>query len=236
MEFTGNPNFGGSSQCENNWKYLKIIENIPLSRLLTGDRDGWHFTNNGRYTAKYDYQVKRVYPDRERTLSEYGPSVVPLKAFCWKIRCPPKMKHFYGNWYQDVIAVKRNLRARWTRRYSLCTMWSTWGIHKSCVFFFNVHRRFMFGHSHEFHRIQTSFPPNHSLQTWIICFAGFLWNWKIINLHGSYGTYGKEETTKYLAIWILILEILSNWQKLSHYFGLRHIFHLHKESIKLDYQ
>ena len=120
MEFTGNPNFGGSSQCENNWKYLKIIENIPLSRLPTGDRDGWHFTNNGRYTAKYDYQVKRVYPDRERTLSEYGPSVVPLKAFCWKIRCPPIMKHFLWQLIWRCIAVNKNLKARGMHGDTIC--------------------------------------------------------------------------------------------------------------------
>ena len=103
-----------------------------------------------------------------------------------------------------------------------------------CVF--NVHQLFRFGHSHEFHRIHISFPLNHSSQTWFIYFGGLFRNQKIINFHGSYGTYGNEETTKYLAIWILILEILSNWQKQNHYFALGHMFHLHRESIKLDCQ
>ena len=53
------------------------------------------FTNNERYMVKSGYQLERVYPDRERTLPEYGHSVVPLKAFCWKMRCPSKMKHFF---------------------------------------------------------------------------------------------------------------------------------------------
>ena len=38
----------------------KLIESIPLSRTQKIDRDGWHFTKNGKYT------VKSGYPDRER--------------------------------------------------------------------------------------------------------------------------------------------------------------------------
>ena len=72
----------------------KIIESIPLSQHNTIDRDGWHFTKNGKYTVKYGYQVERVYPDLEKTLPIYGPDVTTLKAFCWKIKCPPKIKHF----------------------------------------------------------------------------------------------------------------------------------------------
>ena len=100
----------------------------------------------------------------------------------------------------------------------------------------NAHKLFRFGHSHEFRRNNTSFPLNHSSQTWFIYFGEFFRNQKIINLHGSYGTYGKKEITNYLAIWILILEILSNQQKHNHYFGLRHMLHLHRKSIKLDCQ
>ena len=71
-----------------------IIESIPLSRIQTADHDGWHYNNNGRYTVKSRYQVEWMYPDRERTLPEYGPFVSPLKALCWKGHCPPKMKYF----------------------------------------------------------------------------------------------------------------------------------------------
>ena len=73
---------------------VKIIESVPLSKSQMVDRDGWHFTNNGRYTVKSGYQVERIYPDRERPLLLFGPTVDALKAFCWKIRCPPKLKHF----------------------------------------------------------------------------------------------------------------------------------------------
>ena len=56
---------------------VKIIESIPLSQVLTADRDGWCFTTNGIYTVKSGYQVERVYPDRDRIPPEYGPSVTP---------------------------------------------------------------------------------------------------------------------------------------------------------------
>lgn len=60
---------------------MKIIESIPLSRVQTVDRDGWHFTNNEKYTVKSGYQVQRVYPDKERAPIEYGPTVTALKVF-----------------------------------------------------------------------------------------------------------------------------------------------------------
>ena len=38
-----------------------------------------------------------MYLDRDMTLPEYGPLVIPLKAYCWKVRSPPKMKHFMAD-------------------------------------------------------------------------------------------------------------------------------------------
>ena len=72
----------------------KLIESIPLSRTQRIDRDGWHFTKNGKYTVKSGYQVERIYPDRKRPPLLIGPTVDVLKAYCCKIRCPPKLKHF----------------------------------------------------------------------------------------------------------------------------------------------
>ena len=37
----------------------KIIESILLSITRMGDRDGWHVTNNGKYTVKSAYQVEK---------------------------------------------------------------------------------------------------------------------------------------------------------------------------------
>lgn len=76
------------------------------------DRDGWHFTNNGRYSVKSGYQVERAYPDREEPLKLYGPNVNSLKAFSWKIKCPPKMKHFLWQIVTGCMSVTKNLRAR----------------------------------------------------------------------------------------------------------------------------
>ena len=81
---------------------VKLIESIPLSRTRIADKDGWHFTNNGKYTVKSGYQIERIYPDKEKSPVVFGPTVDILKAFCWKVQCPPKIKHFYGNWCRDV--------------------------------------------------------------------------------------------------------------------------------------
>ncbi|XP_056842959.1 uncharacterized protein LOC130495566 [Raphanus sativus] len=100
---------------------VKIILSIPLSRSMITDRDGWHFNNNGRYTVKSGYQIERVYPDRDRALPELGPSITPLKAQCWKIKCPPKMKHFLWQMLSGCIAVKKNLKARGIQGDTICT-------------------------------------------------------------------------------------------------------------------
>ena len=53
-------------------------------------------------------------------LPEYGPSVSPLKAFCWKVRCPPKMKHFLWQLVSRCIEVKKNLKARVIQGDTIC--------------------------------------------------------------------------------------------------------------------
>ena len=50
-----------------------LIESIPLSRTQRIDRDGWHFTKNGKYTVKSGYQAERIYPDREMPPLLIGP-------------------------------------------------------------------------------------------------------------------------------------------------------------------
>ena len=69
-------------------KDAKIIESIPLSRTNMVDRDGRHFTKNGKYTVNL------------------------LKVFFWKVRCPQKIKHFLWQLVSGCIAVKKNLQAR----------------------------------------------------------------------------------------------------------------------------
>ena len=90
----------------------QIIESIPLSRHQMDDRNGWHFTNNGKYSVKSGYQVERVYPDKEKPPDFYGPTVDILKVFCWEVRCPPKIKYFLWQLLSGCIAVMKNLKAR----------------------------------------------------------------------------------------------------------------------------
>ena len=61
-----------------------MIESIPLSRNQMEDRNGWHFTNNGKYTVQSGYQVERIYPDKERPPEFYGPNVDIHKASAGK--------------------------------------------------------------------------------------------------------------------------------------------------------
>ena len=91
---------------------VKIIESITLSRTQMTYMDGWHFTKNGRYTVKSRYQVERVYPDKKKPPGVFVPTVDILKALCWKIRCPPKIKHFLWQLVSRCIAVKKKLQAR----------------------------------------------------------------------------------------------------------------------------
>ena len=99
---------------------VKLIESIPLSRVPAGDRNGWNFTTNEKYTVKSGYEVERVYPDRDSIPLMYGPSVTPLKAFCWKLRCPPKLKHFLWQLLTGCIAVKKNFRSRGMQGDTIC--------------------------------------------------------------------------------------------------------------------
>ena len=61
---------------------VKLIESIPLSRTRMADKDGWHFTNNGKYTVKSGYQVERIYSDKEKPPLVFGPTMDALKAYC----------------------------------------------------------------------------------------------------------------------------------------------------------
>lgn len=59
---------------------VEIIESIILNRTQMIDQDGWHFTKNGKYTIKFDYQVERVCPATRRTLPVYVPTITSSKG------------------------------------------------------------------------------------------------------------------------------------------------------------
>ena len=98
----------------------KMIESIPLGRNQMEDRNGWHLTNNGKYTVQSGYQIERIYPDKEKPPEFYGPNVDILKAFCWKVKYPPKLKHFLWQLVTCCIAVTKNLNARGIQEDTCC--------------------------------------------------------------------------------------------------------------------
>ena len=181
----------------------QIIESIPLSRHQMDDRNGWHFTNNGKYSVKSGYQVERVYPDKEKPPEFYGPTVDPLKAFCWEVRCPPKLKHFLWQLVSGCIAVMKNLRGRGIQGEICC---ARCGDPEESInhVFLNVLQHVKCGHYLKYHRVRIFFQLVRFLVTWIISFGELLQRWMTTNLHGYYGIYGKVGTIKCLVIWILI--------------------------------
>lgn len=74
-------------------KDAQFIESIPLSRFQPSDRDGWYFTPSRKYTVKSDYDIKACYLDSGRHVPVFGLDIESLKAYSWKIKCPPKLKH-----------------------------------------------------------------------------------------------------------------------------------------------
>lgn len=98
----------------------KLIEVIPLSRNKIEDRNGWHFTNNGKYSVQSGYQVERIHPDKKKPPEYYGPNVDILKTFCWKVKCPLKLRHFIWQLITCCIAVTKNLKSRGIQGDTIC--------------------------------------------------------------------------------------------------------------------
>ena len=65
--------------------------------------------------------MERVYPDKEKPPEFYGPTVDILKAYCWKVKCPPKIKHFLWQLLSGCIAVMKNIKAREIQGDICCT-------------------------------------------------------------------------------------------------------------------
>ncbi|XP_033130110.1 uncharacterized protein LOC108870173 [Brassica rapa] len=162
-------------------KDAKIIESIQLSRSLMVDR-------YEIYTVKSGYQIERIYPDKEKTPILIGPSVDVLKAFCWKIRCLPKRKHFLWQLVSGCISVRKNLRARGIQGDKCCARCRTDEESINHVFFI-VLQHFRFRPFQRYLQIQPFSQQVHSLQTWIISFGKFSCRWMIIGLYGSDGTF-----------------------------------------------
>ncbi|XP_010446022.1 PREDICTED: uncharacterized protein LOC104728786 [Camelina sativa] len=90
-------------------KDVAIISAIPLGTPTSSDMLGWHFTKSGTYSVKSGYHILRQ-ATTSRTIC--GPDITLLQAFVWKIRCPPKIRHFFWQAITGCIAVTSNLRKR----------------------------------------------------------------------------------------------------------------------------
>lgn len=66
-----------------------------------------------------------MYPYIEKTFQVYGPDVTALKAFCWKVKYPPKIKHFLWQIVSRCISVKDSLRARGIQGDTQCSRYGT---------------------------------------------------------------------------------------------------------------
>ncbi|KAG7585995.1 Reverse transcriptase zinc-binding domain [Arabidopsis thaliana x Arabidopsis arenosa] len=91
---------------------VHLINAIPLGKLSNPDTLGWHFTKSGQYTVKSGYHTARLNIGTDSMLQEFGPDIKPLQAFTWKIKCPPKIRHFMWQALTGCVSVTSNLRRR----------------------------------------------------------------------------------------------------------------------------
>ncbi|XP_019101856.1 PREDICTED: uncharacterized protein LOC109133305 [Camelina sativa] len=98
---------------------VAIISAIPLRLPDKPDFLGWHFTTSGRYSVKSGYHVLRSNTSATEP-TVFGPDIAPLRAFVWKIRCPPKLRHFLWQVFSGCVAVTANLRKRGISGDAMC--------------------------------------------------------------------------------------------------------------------
>ena len=91
---------------------VKIIRGLAINRNDRQDSYGWDFTESGKYTVKFEYRVESLFIDNVQDLVPYGPHIKPLLAFCWKLKCAPKLRQFIWQVLSGTISVAKILRAR----------------------------------------------------------------------------------------------------------------------------
>uniref|UniRef100_A0A803N6X6 Reverse transcriptase zinc-binding domain-containing protein n=1 Tax=Chenopodium quinoa TaxID=63459 RepID=A0A803N6X6_CHEQI len=94
-------------------EYAPIALSIPLSQHNTGDRVYWRFTNNGQFSVKSCYWMIRGVRDENREHGDCWKSV-------WKLKAPPKLKHFVWNALKGNMAVKARLYQKHISEDSWC--------------------------------------------------------------------------------------------------------------------
>ncbi|XP_010431244.1 PREDICTED: uncharacterized protein LOC104715548 [Camelina sativa] len=91
---------------------VAIIYALPLRQPDKPDLLGWHFTMSGKYSVKSGYHILRSNMPASTKSTVIGPDIIPLQAFVWKLRCPPKLCHFLWQFLSGCVAVTANLRRR----------------------------------------------------------------------------------------------------------------------------
>ena len=95
---------------------------LAVSRSHKPDTFGWSFTESGKYSVKSWFRVKSLYPDRVQRPLYFGPNIKHLLAFSWKLKCPPKLRHFVWHILSGTLPVSKNLKAREIDCDTRCSM------------------------------------------------------------------------------------------------------------------
>ncbi|KAG7584349.1 Ribonuclease H-like superfamily [Arabidopsis suecica] len=90
---------------------VALISALPLGVSTKEDTLGWHFTKSGNYTVKSGYHTARI-ETSDANLKFFGPDIKSLKVYAWKVKCPPKLRHFLWQILSGCVPVTENLRKR----------------------------------------------------------------------------------------------------------------------------
>ncbi|KAI8020213.1 putative ribonuclease H protein [Camellia lanceoleosa] len=90
------------------------ILSIPVAMKKGSDTLVWHYDSKGYYSVKSGYQeaVQQAHI-RSNLPGSFTDWSAKEWKFVWSLNLPPKLKHFVGRMYHNVLAIKKNL---WRRR------------------------------------------------------------------------------------------------------------------------
>lgn len=114
----------------------EIILRLKPNRM---QEDGykWGFTKDGIYTSRSGYRFFDSFPEEDGSTST---SLPPLEKYLWKslwkIRAPPKIKHFLWKALSGALAVMERLRSRGIQVDSACKVCNG-GIESICHLLFS---------------------------------------------------------------------------------------------------
>ena len=101
-------------------KDIPLIQSLAISQGYQRDKYCWSYTKNGMYTVKSGYWVARNILNKEMVENQGEPSITKLQAFAWKIKAPPKLRHFIWQTISGQLAVTSNLTHRHMRCDNYC--------------------------------------------------------------------------------------------------------------------